>query len=147
MAAQATKPLNIIHCFRSPVGGLFRHVCDLAQAQQAAGHRVGLICDSSTGGAYEEQKLDRLTPGLSLGLNRTPMPRAIGPSDLVAAWQVRKPVRAHNPDVLHGHGAKGGAYARIIGTFLRATGSSVARIYTPPCPGGGKCETRASSPR
>jgi glycosyltransferase involved in cell wall biosynthesis len=40
-------------------------------------------------------------------------------------------VRSLHPDVLHAHGAKGGAYARIIGTLLRASGSRVARIYSP----------------
>jgi len=42
-----------------------------------------------------------------------------------------KEIRSLNPDVLHAHGAKGGAYARIIGTLLRASGSRVARIHTP----------------
>ena len=26
------RPLRIIHCFRSPIGGIFRHVRDLAEA-------------------------------------------------------------------------------------------------------------------
>ena len=45
--------LRIVHCFRAPVGGVFRHVRDLAVAQAAAGHQVGFICDSTTGGALE----------------------------------------------------------------------------------------------
>ncbi len=47
-------PLNILHVFRAPVGGLFRHVRDLAQAQAERGHRVGLIADSNTGGERAE---------------------------------------------------------------------------------------------
>jgi hypothetical protein len=43
--------LNILHVFRAPVGGLFRHVLDLSREQVARGHRVGLIADSRTGGA------------------------------------------------------------------------------------------------
>jgi glycosyltransferase involved in cell wall biosynthesis len=35
------------------------------------------------------------------------------------------------PDVVHGHGAKGGAYGRLIGTWLRRHKHPVARIYTP----------------
>ena len=31
---------RIVHCFRSPVGGIFRHVRDLADSQIAAGHEV-----------------------------------------------------------------------------------------------------------
>ena len=44
------KPLNILHVFRAPVGGLFRHVLDLSREQIARGHRVGLIADLRTGG-------------------------------------------------------------------------------------------------
>jgi hypothetical protein len=55
-------PLNILHVFRAPVGGLFRHVLDLAREQIARGHRVGLIADSTTGGARAEAVLGELAP-------------------------------------------------------------------------------------
>jgi glycosyltransferase involved in cell wall biosynthesis len=127
----ATRPLRIVHCFRAPVGGLFRHVRDLAEAQAKAGHQVGIVCDSSTGGAFEEAILESMRASLSLGIRRFPMRREIAPSDIAAAWRMMREVRSLNPDILHAHGAKGGAYARMIGTLLRASGSRVARIYTP----------------
>lgn len=123
--------MKIVHCFREPVGGLFRHVADLAEAQHRAGHQVGIVCDSTTGGALDEITLERLRPSLVLGLTRFAMRRQLAPSDLAAAWKISRQVRPHHPDVLHGHGAKGGAYARTIGTLLRASGTRVARIYTP----------------
>jgi glycosyltransferase involved in cell wall biosynthesis len=126
-----TRPLRIVHCFRAPVGGLFRHVRDLAEAQAKAGHQVGIVCDSSTGGAFEEAILESMRASLSLGIRRFPMRREIAPSDIAAAWRMMREVRSLNPDILHAHGAKGGAYARMIGTLLRASGSRVARIYTP----------------
>jgi glycosyltransferase involved in cell wall biosynthesis len=123
--------VKIVHCFREPVGGLFRHVADLAEAQHRAGHQVGIVCDSSTGGTLDEITLDRLRPILALGLTRFAMRRQLAPSDLAAAWKISRQVRPHHPDVLHGQGAKGGAYARMIGTLWRASGMRVARIYTP----------------
>ena len=123
--------MKIVHCFREPVGGLFRHVADLAEAQHQAGHQVGVYCDSTTGGSLDEIALERLRPFLSLGLTRFAMRRQLAPSDLAAAWKISRQVRPYHPDVLHGHGAKGGAYARMIGTLLRASGTRVARIYTP----------------
>ena len=107
---------------------------DLAAAQAAEGHRVGIVCDSSTGGAREEALFEELKPHLALGLHRTPMQRQISPSDILAFLRLFGRIRALNPDVLHTHGAKGGVYGRIIGTLLRVFGSSVARIY---CPHGG----------
>jgi glycosyltransferase involved in cell wall biosynthesis len=125
------RPLRIVHCFRAAVGGVFRHVCDLAEAQHRAGHAVGIICDSSTGGEFGERIFDRVRPFLSLGIKRIPMRRQIAPSDLAASWRLLREVRSLDPDILHAHGAKGGAYARMIGTLLRASGSRVARIYSP----------------
>lgn len=123
--------LRIVHCFRSPVGGIFRHVRDLAEAQRAAGHEIGIVCDSSTGGAYEDRLFAEIAPTLSLGIHRTAMQRHLGPGDMAAAWRTFRLVRGLQPDILHGHGAKGGAYARLFGSFMRATGARVARVYSP----------------
>lgn len=125
------ESLRIVHCFRSPVGGIFRHVRDLTQAQVAAGHQVGIICDSSTGGAYEDQLFATLSDKLALGVHRTPMQRHVGPGDVTAAWRTYKLIKELRPDVLHGHGAKGGVYARLFGSLLRVSRSRVARLYSP----------------
>ena len=106
-------PLNILHVFRAPVGGLFRHVLDLAREQAARGHRVGLICDSQTGGERAETLLGDLTPSLALGLSRYPMHRKPHPSDVFALRHVMGRIAATQADVVHGHGAKGGAYSRL----------------------------------
>ncbi|MBB5754780.1 glycosyltransferase [Prosthecomicrobium pneumaticum] len=123
--------LRIVHCFRNPVGGLFRHVRDLAVAQAEAGHAVGLVYDSSTGGAYEDRLVAAIRNHLALGIARVPMRRQIAPSDIATAIRLFRRIRALGPDVIHAHGAKGGAYGRVIGTLLRVSGSRVARIYTP----------------
>lgn len=126
-----TTGLRIVHCFRSPVGGIFRHVRDLVAAQKAAGHQVGIVCDSATGGAFEDELFARLEPDLALGITRIPMQRHIGPGDVAAAWRTFLAIRKLKPDVIHGHGAKGGAYARVFGSLLRVSGSRVARLYSP----------------
>ena len=59
------------------------------------------------------------------------MRRQIAPSDIAATFRTMRQVRALDPDILHAHGAKGGVYARVIGTLLRASGVRVARIYSP----------------
>ncbi|MES0071533.1 glycosyltransferase [Mesorhizobium sp. M0058] len=123
--------LRIVHCFRSPVGGIFRHVRDLTEAQLAAGHVVGIVCDSTTGGQYEERLFDQMKDSLALGIHRTPMQRHVGPGDLASAWRTYQIIKELRPDVLHGHGAKGGAYARLFGSLLRVSRSRVARLYSP----------------
>jgi glycosyltransferase involved in cell wall biosynthesis len=126
-----TPPLRIVHCFRSPVGGIFRHVRDLTEAQVAAGHKVGIVCDSSTGGEFEEKLFAGMADQLALGIHRTPMQRHIGPGDAAAAWRTFRIIKELQPNVLHGHGAKGGVYARLFGSLLRVFRSRVARLYSP----------------
>lgn len=126
VAAPSMTPLNILHVFRSPVGGLFRHVLDLAREQTARGHRVGLIADESTGGERAEAAFRAIEPSLALGLSRIPMRRHLGLGDSLAIAHVSRRAARTQADIVHGHGAKGGAYARL--TF----GSSRAvRAYTP----------------
>ena len=123
--------LRIVHCFRAPVGGVFRHVRDLAVAQAAAGHQVGFICDSTTGGALEDRYFDAISDSLALGVTRMPIGRNIGPGDIAAGWRTYRLVKKLRPDVLHGHGAKGGALARVFGSALRVSRFRVARLYSP----------------
>ncbi|MBZ8133851.1 glycosyltransferase family 4 protein [Afifella sp. IM 167] len=124
------QKLKILHVFRAPVGGVFRHVCDLAEMQAAAGHDVGIICDSITGGPFECEKLAEIRKFLSLGLERTPMDRPIRPNDLGAFVRVRAHAAALKPDIIHGHGAKGGVFARLAAVSERRAGRSVATFYT-----------------
>lgn len=126
----AHRPLRIVHCMRAPVGGLFRHVCDLAEEQAQRGHSVGIIADESTGGEAAGRRFHTLREICSLGVERFAMSRLPGPGDLAVAARIVRVVGSLKPDVLHGHGAKGGAYARIAGTRLRRDGLPV-RAYTP----------------
>jgi glycosyltransferase involved in cell wall biosynthesis len=106
---------------RAPVGGLFRHVVDLARGQLARGHQVGLIVDSTPGGTRAEAVLSDLEPHLGLGLSRIAMSRHIGWRDISAFRHVARRVTERALDVVHGHGAKGGAYARLVhGPAVRA---------------------------
>jgi glycosyltransferase involved in cell wall biosynthesis len=127
MAQSAPAPsLKILHILRAPLGGLFRHVLDVARGQAARGHRVGLIVDSTTGGARAEAALVALSADLALGLERVAIPRELNPADFAALRLIARRIDLLAPDVLHGHGAKGAALARL------APGAPNAiRVYTP----------------
>lgn len=122
-------PLRILHCLRAPVGGLFRHVLDLSAEQARRGHQVGIICDAGTGGGAAEAKLAALEPFCGLGISRLAIGRLPGLGDLRGILAVARIARAARADILHGHGAKGGAYARLApyGGVARP----VRRFYTP----------------
>jgi len=117
-------PLRILHVLRAPVGGLFRHVCDLALEQTARGHAVGVIADKTTGGENAERALAALQQKLALGVSRIPMSRHAGLSDIAAVRYVSTHARQLKIGVVHGHGAKGGAFARL-------GADNALRVYTP----------------
>jgi glycosyltransferase involved in cell wall biosynthesis len=122
----APASLKILHVLRAPLGGLFRHVVDVALGQIERGHRVGLIVDSMTGGDRADAMLADLSPRLALGIERVPIARELTARDVSALWHISRRVMAMAPDVLHGHGAKGAALARL------ALGAPQAiRAYTP----------------
>lgn len=113
------------------MGGLFRHVLDLATEEAARGHDIGIIADSTTSDALTAERLSAIAPKLTLGLHLFPMSRAPGLGDLAAAIQTVRIARRVNAEVLHGHGAKGGAFARLAAAALKLTPASPRCYYTP----------------
>ena len=123
--------MRILHCLRAPVGGLFRHVLDLAAEQADRGHDVGILADSTVEDRLTSAKLAALAPKLTLGITRIPISRKPGFGDIAAVFAVRAHAAKLDLDVLHGHGAKGGAYARLAARSLVTRGQSVKSFYTP----------------
>jgi len=120
------QPLRILHATRAPVGGIFRHILDLANGQADRGHHVGIIADSLTGGERADQALAEIAPRLKLGVHRTAIRREPLPSDFLVWARFQRMIRELKPDVLHGHGAKAGAYMR-----LKTASRDRIRVYTP----------------
>lgn len=118
--------MKILHVFRTPVGGLFRHVRDLAHGQSELGHEVGIICDSTTGGSVAADLLASIAPRCSLGIERIGISRLPGFGDISAIAGTRKHAKKLGVDIIHGHGAKGGLYGRLAARLL-----GIPSVYTP----------------
>jgi glycosyltransferase involved in cell wall biosynthesis len=118
--------MKILHVFRTPVGGLFRHVRDLARGQADLGHQVGIVCDSTTGGNAASALLASLEPFCSLGIERIEISRLPGFGDFSAITATRRHAQKLGVDIVHGHGAKGGLYGRLAAWPL-----GIASVYTP----------------
>jgi len=120
------QPLRILHATRAPVGGIFRHILDLANGQADRGHHVGIIADSLTGGERADQALAEIAPRLALGVHRIAIHREPRPTDPLAWMRLRSLIARLKPHVLHGHGAKAGAFIR-----MRSRSDNAIRVYTP----------------
>lgn len=121
--------LRILHVFRAPLGGLFRHVLDLARGQAERGHEVGIFCDASTGGTRADAVFAELSGRLSLGITRVPMSRYPSLTDARAQFSAIALRRELAPDVVHCHGSKGGVYGRM--PALISPGRRYITAYTP----------------
>lgn len=128
-AGGSGQSLRIVHVLRAPLGGLFRHVLDLARGQIARGHMVGIVADELTGGERASEVLGELGPSLALGLLRLPIQRNPHPSDFSNLRTIAKHIEQIKPDVIHGHGSKGGLYARLPGLYRK--NMHAIRAYTP----------------
>ena len=120
------QPLRILHVVRAPVGGIFRHILDLANGQIERGHHVGIIADSITGGERAAAALAEIEPRLKLGVHRVAIRREPRFADFMVWARIVRLIWQIKPDVLHGHGAKAGAYVR-----LRPRSKDKIRVYTP----------------
>lgn len=106
-------------------------MCDLAIEQARRGHAVGVVCEAGGGDRLTGARLAALGPHLALGLFRTPMSRHLGFSDVSAYVAIRAYAAGLDVDVMHGHGAKGGAHARLAAQALKRAGRTVVACYTP----------------
>ncbi len=118
--------MRILHVFRSPVGGLFRHVRDLVKAQSELGHDVGIYCDSATGGQTAAELFSITAQFCNLGVTREAMSKLPGLGDIACSHRALELARSLNVDIIHGHGAKGGLYGRLAAKL-----GGKAGVYTP----------------
>jgi glycosyltransferase involved in cell wall biosynthesis len=126
MSAISDQPLRILHAVRAPVGGIMRHILDLANGQADHGHHVGIIADSLTGGERAEAALAEIAPRLKLGVRRVAIHREPHPADILVWARLMYLIWKLKPDVVHGHGAKAGAFLR-----MKARSKNSIRVYTP----------------
>ena len=121
------RPLNIVHVFRAPLGGLFRHVVDLTKGQHARGpSRRHCLRHPHRRRTRREgpRRIDAPSRARPVA-NANAAPRLLARPH-GAARTCHAGSTTLKADVVHGHGAKGGAYAR----FALARRGAI-RVYTP----------------
>lgn len=119
-------PTRVLHVLRLPTGGLFRHVQDLVTGQQAAGIAAGVICSEPPADGVSAVRLAALEAKCGLGLHIVPMRRLPSVCDISNIREIGALAARLHPDVIHGHGAKGGLLAR-----LAPANDGTVRVYTP----------------
>ncbi|CAN5612799.1 polysaccharide biosynthesis type 4 glycosyltransferase UppD [soil metagenome] len=127
--------MRILYILRNAEGGIRTHVEALMAGALAAGHEPLLITDlSQADKSFKEslaQDLELRKRVVSIRMRSAP-----GPWDLTTLWLLYIGLRRARGsgeakfDVVHGHGAKGGLFARLC-RILRILPKSTAVLYTP----------------
>ncbi len=114
---------SVVQIVRSPVGGIRKHILSIIEGLGDE-FEMYLITDISDADRkyfeYIERKSNKCLKVFNLKIIDQP---SLG--DFLNIFKILRIVKKLSPDVLHGHGAKGGLYARITGFLLR-----VRVIYT-----------------
>ena len=104
--------------------GVGRHITDLTTSLCRRGHEVHVLYGHDRHDPALVAETRSLPSAHALAM---PMRRAPCCGDVRALWSLHKYLHQHGPfDVIHGHSAKGGAFARFLALALRTR-----CLYTP----------------
>lgn len=122
--------MRILFLLRSAEGGIRTHVEALMRGAQSAGHETLLLTDLARADANFRETLNA-DPFFRKRVKNVPMRSLPGPWDLLALWTIADHLREHGPfDIVHGHGAKGGLFARVL-RLLGVLPDASRVVYTP----------------
>lgn len=114
--------LVIVQILRAPIGGIRKHVIDILESLENENVEQIFI----TNFKHADKDLAYLNSIANLRIYSFDILDRPGFSDLMNVIAILRLLNRTKIDVIHGHGAKGGLYARIIGLIL-----GVKIFYTP----------------
>jgi glycosyltransferase involved in cell wall biosynthesis len=121
---ERTKPIHVLQILGDPVGGIRKHVhgviLGLSPRSYLSSYAHGSNPDGSFAGEIDTIREHTLKT-LALTVRKRPRP-----SDLRNLAVLARYIRASGVEIVHGHGAKGGVYARVVSRLC-----GIKSIYTP----------------
>ncbi|PIK14701.1 glycosyltransferase [Halobacteriovorax sp. JY17] len=114
---------RVVQIVRSPVGGIRKHILSIIEGLGDE-FEMFLITDISDADKRYFEDIERKSNKCLKVFNLKILDQP-GFRDLLNIYKILQIVKLISPNVLHGHGAKGGLYARVVGFLL-----GVKVIYT-----------------
>ena len=130
--------MRVLHFLKPHIdhgGAPLPHVFNLAKAQSAHGHDVGLVYLDEGAGVNITETLARAKGFCTLGIERLAIdphnPLSVTGTTLAAYFEAGRLTQKQGVDVLHGHGASGGNTARHIQRYMRHKKAGTVCVYSP----------------
>lgn len=112
----------VVQLLRAPAGGIRKHVVDILENLDREQYELIFISNFKAA----DTNLDYLQKDFGILCLDLPIEERPSPKDILLLNQIYTFLKDKNVTVLHGHGAKGGLYARLLKHPLKAK-----TIYTP----------------
>jgi glycosyltransferase involved in cell wall biosynthesis len=109
------EKIKVAQIVRAPIGGIRKHVLSIIEGSSEK-FDVFLITNEEAGDIKYETYKEKNDCRKIYNINIIDSPCF---EDLVNIIKICKIISKEKIDVLHGHGAKGGLYARVVGLILR----------------------------
>jgi len=123
--ADEKKRLHVLQVVGEPVGGIRKHIHSIIRGLDAERYQCSYAYSNVHVDARFQAEIQQLRHKLNVELTLHVSKRP-HPSDLVNLWRLIRAVKKYKIDIVHGHGAKGGLYARLVSRFC-----GIISIYTP----------------
>jgi glycosyltransferase involved in cell wall biosynthesis len=121
-------PKAVVQILRAPSGGIRKHVFDILNSLE---HKdIQQIFITNTNDSDVDLPAMKNLKIFHIDISERPESK-----DISNIFKIYKLLKSYDITVIHGHGAKGGIYARVISFFLRAKciytphGGSLHRVY------------------
>lgn len=130
-------PIRIVHIVRAPTGGIRKHILAIMDGLDPAQFDQQIATSPINA---DETFKQRFSSDLEFRKRVIPVetPDLPSPRDVVNLWSLYRRLKSVRPHILHGHGAKGGMYARILSRLIgtrsiyTAHGGSLHDMFKPP---------------
>lgn len=119
-------PTHVLQIVGEPVGGIRKHVHTLIRGLSGSGLKTSYVYSSLAQDDVFKADYPAISGLLSGRLFSLPISKRPGPADLLNLYRLYKYVKQEGVGLVHGHGAKGGAYARLL-----SMSCGVKCVYTP----------------
>ncbi|MCK5882807.1 MAG: glycosyltransferase, partial [Bacteriovoracaceae bacterium] len=116
MTDRKPPKLKVLQIVRIPAGGIRKHIVSIIEGMESGNFECYLATDVNFA-----DNTYKISPPLSDDkIYSISIPNSPGPKDLLMLWKLYCHYKSFKLDIIHGHGAKGGLYARLLGRMLGA---------------------------
>lgn len=125
LAINRIKRLHVLQVAGDPAGGIRKHIHSIIEGLDQNNFSCSYAYSAKSADSRFLNEINflrmRLHGDLQLQVKKKPHP-----SDVLNLWKLVRFVKLNQVNVVHGHGAKGGLYARLVGMIC-----CIPAVYTP----------------